>query len=229
MRRASSLRPNARPRISSSSLPAPPDPFDIAYNVEIWSADKPILRVHHSEFGATEFNPGRGEGRFHPFADRAGKTVPTIYGSNTFEGALSETVFRNVPVSAPEKSVAQSALMPMLVCTLRTTRPLRLVQLRGFGLKKCRLTRAQIIDSESDQYAATRAWAAAFHDAADDVDGLIWMSRQHDSSEAIVLFGTRVQRHELEVIAPPRSLYPPSPGYLDVQAAAEAAGITVAT
>jgi hypothetical protein len=73
----------------------------------------------------------------------------------------------------------------------------------------------------------TREWAAAFHDGLDDADGLIWMSRQHDSSEAMVLFGNTVKRDDLEVIAPPRSLFTPSSGWHDGLVAAEAAGITV--
>lgn len=154
-------------------------------------------------------------------------SIPTIYGSNTFDGALSETVFHDVPVSGAGKAVAQAALMPMMASTVRSKRPLRLIQLRGFGLKKCGLTRRQIIDSDADRYRVTREWAAAFHDGVDDADGLIWMSRQHDSSEAMVLFGMRVKRDDLEVIAPPRSLYPPSSGWHEVLAAAEAAGITV--
>lgn len=196
--------------------------------MEQWDAGKAIIRVHDSTFGASEFNPGKGGGRFHPLVKRSGASIPTIYGSNTFDGALSETVFHNVPITGAARMVARSSLMPMLACTLRPTRPLRLVQLRGFGLRKCNLTRAQIIDTDADQYPKTRAWGVAFHDAVAGADGLIWMSRQHDSSEAIVLFGTRVQRHELEVIAAPRSLYPPSADYHDVLAAAEAAGITVA-
>ncbi len=211
----------------SSELHLPPDPFDLACNVETWDARNPIVRVHHSAFGATEFNPGRGHGRFHPIAAPSGIAVPTLYGSSTFEGALSETVFHDVPVTGPRKAVVQSSLMPMLSSTLLPVRPLRLVQLRGFGLKKLGLTRAQLIESDADRYVITRAWAAALFAAFADVDGLIWMSRQHDSSAAIVLFGTRVERHDLTVAAAPRSLYPPSPGWHDVLVAAEAADITI--
>lgn len=204
----------------------PPDPFDLGCNFETWDAGKPIVRVHHAAFGATEFNPGKGEGRFHPIFHR-GAAVPTIYGSDTFEGALSETVFRKVPARGPAKAIRQSVLMPILSCTLVPRRPLRLVQLRGFGLRKLGLTRAQLIESDADHYPATRAWASAIHAAVADADGLIWMSRQHDTSAALVLFATRVERSVLTVIAPPRSLYPPSGAWQDVIAAAEAADITI--
>jgi RES domain len=210
-----------------SRLAPPPDPFDLSSNLEIWEAHKPIVRVHHCGFGATEFNPGVGSGRFHPLRDTAGHSVPTIYGSNSFEGALSETVFHGIPAAGPGKFFRQIALMPLLACTLQPARPLRLVQLRGYGLSKLGLTRAQIIDSDKDEYPVTRAWGAALYHRVPEADGLIWMSRQHDSSEAIVLFGTRIRRDELTVTATPRPLYPPSPGWQAVLQAAEAANIRV--
>lgn len=192
----------------------------------MWPADKPIIRVHDSSFGATEFNPGKGEGRFHPLVAR-GTPVPTLYGSGTFDAAVSETIFRSVPVTAPNRYITQWSLMPIVSCTLMPVRPLQLVQLRGSGLRKLQLARVEIIDTEADQYPLTRAWAAALYAAYPEADGLIWMSRQHDMSEAIVLFGTRVQREDLIVAAPPRALYPPGDGWHDVLVAAEAAGIMI--
>lgn len=209
-----------RKRLSSDLAPPPADlPSP---NVEIWPAGKSIVRVHNVKFGATEFNPGFGEGRFHPLND----SVATLYGSNTVDGALSETVFHDVPVSGTLKSIRQSKLVPMLATTIWPRRDLTLIQLRGFGLKKLGVTRAQLIDSDADQYGATRQWASALHHSS-TADGLIWMSRQHDTSEAIVLFGDRVARSSFDVIDPPRSLYPPSPGWLEVVRAAESAGITI--
>jgi hypothetical protein len=211
----------------SSKLPPPPDPFDLPYNVETWSTRKSIMRVHHCRFGATEFNPGAGDGRFHPLHDGAGNPVPTLYGASTFFGAVSETVFHNIPVTGPGKLIRQSVLMPLLCCTLRPARPLRLLQLRSYGLTKLGLTRAQLIESEADQYAVTRAWGAALYQRAPEVDGLIWTSRQDDAAAALVLFGTRVRREELVVTATPRPLYPPGQGWQDLLFAADAAGILV--
>lgn len=204
----------------------PPDPFDLECELETWEAIRPIIRVHHSTFGATEFNPGRGGGRFHPLVDR-GMPVATLYGSNSIEGALSETVFRFVPAAGPGKRIKQEALMPMVSCTLLPRRPLRLIQLRDAGLQKLGVTRAEMIESDVDQYPITRAWATALHGAVPDADGLIWTSRQHQASEAIMLFGTRVDRFELVVGTPPRSLFPGGDSWHHVVAAAEAAGITI--
>jgi hypothetical protein len=150
-----------------------------------------------------------------------------MYGSNTVDGALSETIFQRLPSMSSAKYIAERELMPLVLSTLRFRRRLRLIQLRGFGMRKLGVTRTQLIDSEADQYPVTRAWAAALYDSVADADGLIWMSRQHDSSEAVVLFGTRIGRDDLEVAAPPRALN--GDGRSDVAAAAEAAGITIAT
>lgn len=210
----------------SSRLPPPPEPFDLQCNVEVWDAEKPIIRVHHSAYGATEFNPGRGAGRFHPL-DIRGIAVPTIYGSNTFAGALSETLFQRLPLTSSTKWIPREELMPLVMSSLTPKRSLRLIQLRGFGLRKLGITRVQMIESEADQFAMTRAWAAALYESIPDADGLIWMSRQHDSSEAIVLFGTRVRRADIEVAAAPRALS--GEAWTEVIAAAEAAGITIGT
>jgi hypothetical protein len=65
------------------------------------------------------------------------------------------------------------------------------------------------------------------YQAVEDADGMIWVARQHDTSEAILLFGTRVERGDLEMIAPPRPLAPAGKIEPDVLAAAEMAGIAI--
>lgn len=117
--------------------------------------------------------------------------------------------------------------MPLVACTLLPRRPLHLIQLRGAGLQKLGVSRAEMIESKSEEYPVTRAWATALYAAVPDADGLIWMSRQHSASEAVMLFGTRVDRFDFVVGAPSRSLFPGGDGWHDVVAAAEAAGIAI--
>jgi hypothetical protein len=202
-------------------------PAGLEHDVETWESGRAIIRVHHSQFGATEFNPGVGSGRFHPLRLPRSRAVPTLYGSETLDGALSETIFHDVPMRRPNGAVPQATLMPMVACTLTPRRSLTLIQLRGAGLQKLGLSRKQLIETEADSYDLTRAWAVALYRSVADADGLIWTSRQHPGSAALVLFGTRVRRRDLEVIAAPRSLYPPAAGWNDVLASAEAAGITI--
>jgi hypothetical protein len=194
--------------------------------IEQWT--RPIVRVHHSRFGATEFNPGTAGsgGRFHPFQDRKGHVVPTLYASNSLNGALSETIFHDVPLRGPRR-VSRSALMPLQASTIRATRPLHLIQLRGFGLDRLGVSRRELIDTDAEQYEQTRAWAAALYASVPGADGMLWVARLHDVAAAIVLFGTRVARKDLEIIAPPRPLAPDDAIDQDVMAAAQAARITI--
>jgi hypothetical protein len=193
---------------------------------EIWTIGEPIVRCHDGRFGATEFNPGLGVGRFHPFFCERGKVVPTIYGASDFEGALSETLFHDVPVRDTFRVVERSVLRPLLISVVTARRPLRFAQLHEFGLSRLGLKRAALIEAEAPAYPATARWAAALHACTERFDGLVWMSRQHDTSQAVVLFGDRIERRDLELLDAPMPLYL-GHGYRQVLNAAEAAGIVV--
>ncbi|MFL6199491.1 MAG: RES family NAD+ phosphorylase [Thermoanaerobaculia bacterium] len=209
----------------SSDLPVP-DPAALDPQTQIWPQDRQIVRCHDSRFGATEFNPGIGSGRFHPFADRAGRGVPTLYGAGTLDGAFSETLFHGVSVRGPGRIIRRGSLKPMLVSTLAPDRDLTLVQLHGYGLRRLGISRAELIETDSDRYGETVLWARALHAWDESIDGLVWVSRQHDTSAALVLFGDRVRREQLRVIEPPLPLYV-DPGFDMVERAAQAAGISV--
>ena len=211
--------------MSSDHLPLPPKSFDVPPLIKLWT--RPIIRIHDSRFDANEFNPGRGEGgRFDPLHDDGGAIVPTLYGASSLGGAIAETVFRKVPVRG-RRRLADLALKALQASTIQSRRPLRLIDLRGFGLPRLGVSRQELIESTAEQYPATRAWAVALYRAVEDADGLIWVARQHDVSQSILLFGTRVQQGDLEVVAAPRPLAPA--GRIDraVSNAAKAAGILI--
>jgi hypothetical protein len=209
-------------------VPEPPDPSSLDPLLETWTSGERLVRCHKSHFGATEFNPGVGLGRFHPFADRGGHGVPTIYGASTLDGAFSETLFHNVPVRGPGKAIRRSSLTAMLVSVLVPLRDLTLVQLHGHGLRRLEVSRAELIESNSEHYPQTVRWAQALHAARERIDGLVWVSRQHDTAFALVLFGDRVRRADLDVIEPPLPLYL-GDGFDEVQRAAGEAGVTILT
>jgi len=196
--------------------------------VEEWNRGTPIIRCHNVQFGATEFNPGIGKGRFHPFSDLAGQMVPTLYGASSIEGSLSETVFHDVPVRDPVRRIRKSSLRPLVVSTIAVKRVLRLAQLHTNGLRRLQVSRAELIDGGSRSYPATVLWAQALHRCREDLDGLVWVSRLHDTSRALVLFGGRVSRADLEVVEPPLPLFG-GRGFRKVRQAAEEAGITLVT
>lgn len=184
------------------------------------------MRCHDVRFGASEFNPGVGKGRFHPFRDLGGRPVPTLYAADSLDGALSETIFHDVPARGPEKTVRRLSLLSSVLSTLAAVRDLTLVRLHGYGLLKIGVSRSELIESRAVAYGRTVAWARALHACDHRIDGLVWVSRQHDDAYAMVLFGDRVDRQDLRVVEPPLPLYMGS-GYQAVQSAAEKAGITV--
>jgi hypothetical protein len=211
--------------LSPSDLRDPPAPEELDPVVEEWPDGREIIRCHSSEFGATEFNATRGPGRFRPFTVNR-RTVPTLYGAEDIEAALSETVFHDVPVSGPGRQILASYLLPFLQSTIAPTRPLRLVALRGFGLGRIGITRSALIDSPATSYESTARWAQALYECPQQPDGLLWTSRQYDRSAALILFGRRVARRELRVVGSPRPLAI-GEGLDAVRAAAEAAAILI--
>lgn len=185
--------------MAADTPPAPPE-SGLSPLIERWERDERVWRCHDGRLRADEFNPGMGEGRFHPILDRAtGAPIPTLYGSDRVPGVLSESVFHNVPVRGPAKRIRRSTLTRFRLSALVPRRDLLLADLSGNGLKRLGLRRPELIESSSASYAATRAWAEAIHRDA-PADGLVWVSRQHDRALAIMLFGDRVGASDLGVL-----------------------------
>jgi hypothetical protein len=210
---------------SSVAVPQPPLAAELDPLTHQWEADRPIVRCHNVRFGATEFNTTSSPGRFRPVR-RRGRIVGTLYGAADEAGAVSETAFHDVPVRAARPLLRLSAVTPHVVSMLAAGRALRLASLHGHGLRRVRATRAQLIDSEADQYEALAAWGQALHDCPAQPDGIVWRSRHSDDSYALVLFADRVSRRELEVVEPPLPLAV-GRGLERLQELAERAGITL--
>lgn len=151
-----------------------------------------LHRVHQDKYQPDQFNPGvHGNARFSPIQDQD-RAIPTLYGGTTVECALMETVFHDVPHTAGFKSFDKGKLAGQVHSVVQVSQPLQLVDLSSVPLRKLGVTRKQLIDTEKDQYPATRKWAEAIHRQYPDVQGLSWVSRQDDSARAVVLFGDRI-------------------------------------
>ncbi len=150
----------------------------------------------------------------------------TVYGAEDDAGAIAEYVFRPVPVGTAVRQVGRARLVPLMISTLASSRTLRIASLLGNGLGRVGATRAELIDSEADQYPALALWGQALHDCLATPDGIVWRSRHYDDSYALVLFGDRVRRHELQVVEPPLPLAI-GRGFERVMELAEQADITI--
>lgn len=72
---------------------------------------------------------------------------------------------------------------------IEVTRPVRLANLRGLGLRRLKDEARQVTDTDASEYSRTVLWAQAAH--ATGFDGLAWTSRQCNDTRGVVLFGDR--------------------------------------
>jgi len=213
------------------SVPAPPsDPADLDPLLQVWRRGRTFHRCYDISWGSRDFYAGddANRGRFHPFTpDGSSEALPGLYGASDVDGAVSETVFHDVPVRGV-KRVPLAKLLHRVVVPLAPTRDLRLVDLTSEGLCRLGLTRGELIDSDARSYPDTAAWARILHAHPHRVDGLLWVSRQRDTSLAVLLFGGRVEVGDLEVAPNQVPLTLGAGTGLDaVCAAASRAGITI--
>lgn len=156
-------------------------------------AGQQLHRVHLDCYQAGQFNPGvAGNARFSPIQNEHGVPIPTLYAGENLVCALMETIFHDVPHHPGFKSYAKSKLAHQVYSQLVLQEPLQLVDLSSIALRKLGVCRNQLIDTEKNQYPATRLWARAIHTQCPQAQGLSWISRQDDSARAFMFFGDRI-------------------------------------
>src|SRR4051812_7169107 len=123
----------------------PPPPKGLKCNVEVLPAGTVLHRIHETQFGAAQFNPGFGRSRFAPFQVN-GVKIPTAYAATSLECAVYEMIFHDIDPAARFKSVLWSRLSLLSYSTLVPTRDLKLAKLFNADLLKWGLERRQLID-----------------------------------------------------------------------------------
>lgn len=129
--------------------------------------------------------------------------VPTLYGAMppadhragwTYAGALSESLFHDVPLGGGG-SIDYRRIVDATLFTITPTRDLNLADLTTLGLAKLKLSNADMIERGPLIYPQTREWSAHIHSRG--FDGITWMSRLHNPSRALMIFGDRVSAANL--------------------------------
>lgn len=165
---ASMARPN--------SFPRPPADFAArSLPIDTIAAGTALHRIHRSDLGALFFGK-TGLSRF----DDPQRGFGVCYLALSVEGAFAETCLRKVG----HQFVPISFLDARAVTGLSAARPIRLAALHGPGLVAIGTTSAIAAGS----YADAQAWAAAIHDHADAVDGLIYRANHDNGEHCIALF-----------------------------------------
>jgi len=118
-----------------------------------------------------------------------------------------ETVFHDVPYSAGLKFVSRRThLVKSVFSTVEVVSPLTLVDLSAIALRKLGISRKHLLETEKEEYPASRAWALALYLQFPAAQGLVWTSRQDDRARACVLFGDRVGGDTLRAVSGPTPL-----------------------
>lgn len=158
-----------------------------------WPKGKKIERIHSCRFGATEFNPGKGHGRFSPVNDIQGNSIPTLYGGENLSVALMETILHDLPTPCKDAPIALSILEILARSQILPTEDIHLVDLNPRFMKKHGITQNDLLGSSADNYPETRKWAEKVHTDNPLAQGIQWASKQH-GDKAIMLFGDRIDR-----------------------------------
>ncbi len=150
-----------------------------------------LYHVHPTRNGALDFNPHKDatRWRFSPFHDGAG-AVRSWYASITPQGALCETVFRNLVMLRQRTIFRRLALEGRVLSTVRLREPLPLLQLHGAGLIAMRLRPAFTV-CEPYGYRRTIALGARLYRTCKQVAGFVWRSRIHNDHLSIVVYEPR--------------------------------------
>lgn len=209
------------------ALAPPPDSAALDPVVIEIAPGTPVVRVHSTARSADAFNPGLGApSRFAPLYGVDGTPIPTLYAATTVAGALSESVFHDVPYRGGGKRILAGRLTGLGLSTIIVMAPIRLAMLAGLGLRRLGVRRRDLDDSGPGSYGLTAAWALALYSCPAAPSGLLWTSRQDDTASAVLLFGVRVPRTALLVASDPLPL-DMGAGLALVDDAATLAAITV--
>lgn len=209
------------------ALAPPPNPADLDPLVIEFAAGTPVVRVHPATRSADVFNPGLGPpSRFAPLHRVDGSPIPTLYAATTVAGAVSESVFHDIPYRGRGKRILAGRLTGLALSTVIVMEPIRLAMLAGLGLRRLGVRRRDLIESGPGSYGLTAAWSLALHSCPAAPSGLLWTSRQDDTASAMLLFGDRLAETALLVASDPVPL-DRGPGLALVDDAATLAAITV--
>ncbi len=137
--------------------------------------------------------------RFAPLRTPSGDCLPTLYAGDSFECAVHESVFHDIPYDASDKFIARSKVTSRAISWLEVTGDLVLASLHEPDLNRLGRTRGELIDTRPPTYPETARWAEAFHQADPNIAGLAWTSRRCDPARAFVLFEDRVPPSVLQV------------------------------
>jgi len=117
-----------------------------------------------------------------------------------------ETIFHDVPFIAGFKPLSMTKMVGKVHTVFIPKVDFELIDLGTIALRRLGVDRAHLIESTKWHYPETRKWVERLYAEFGEVQGLRWTSRQDDSAQAVVLFGTRTKSADLAIAGPSTSL-----------------------
>lgn len=176
----------------------PPVPFPDV-NLQALQAGTVLHRLHVTGRGGDAFNPCLGRpARFSPIYAANGDCVPTLYAASSFESAVFESVFHEIPIKAARKSVKKQDIDDRAHSLITLRRDVSVVTIYAPDLLLWNMERSELVDTSPMHYARTARWAEAIYRACPDAAGLAWTSRKCDPHAAYVFFGDRLRPGDVD-------------------------------
>ncbi|WP_372698792.1 RES family NAD+ phosphorylase [Arthrobacter sp. JSM 101049] len=174
-----------------------PDGRTVDPRSEILPAGSGLSRVHSAMFGAADYNPGPTPAAVETrFAFFGTPTVPVLYAAQNDDAAIAETLLHDVPLSGGR--LDEALVRRRVLSKVASSRDLHLLVLHGDGFRRLGTDPEEITRTSPRHYGETVRWAAAAHAAG--FDGMVWMSRLHDSARSYVFFGTSASRDDFQTV-----------------------------
>jgi hypothetical protein len=186
-----------------------PAPANLDRKAPLWwdlRAGETLHRIHPDAFKAAQFNDTRdGAARFSPIDDASGRVVPTIYGAQSFEVAVTETILRCPDTPPDPKSSQPTIIYPRdhahrAYSAVTTRHDMKLIDLTTAGQRALGVDRGALLAGPKSTYPMTQSWAAALHHGFPEAQGLYYSSHQYGPAWAVVLFGDRLPPDPLQEI-----------------------------
>jgi hypothetical protein len=180
----------------------PPTTFAFEPELCDTSSGQTLFRIEKGLKYTGKFNNREDiDNRFSSIFDRR-KVIPTFYCAETIEAAIFESFLRDTPTQS-SRVIPKSTFDEQYVVEVTLKVDLKLVSLRGSGLKRLGLMEKELIHCGPKCYVETRAWAESIYSKYPTAQGLIWTSRQLGPDFSMVLFGNRINKRNLKFSGKP--------------------------
>ncbi|MFI6324085.1 RES family NAD+ phosphorylase [Nonomuraea sp. NPDC050556] len=171
-------------------LELPPLDHDVSPLGYLLAPDTILWRVH---------TKGRVPGGFKPSALASGRfdctdddPYPSLYLAFDEPTALTEVLLRSVPFGRRgHRYLPYETVRNRQISAVRTTRELRLVDLRSGRALAAACQDEWLVHCEERHFGHTRQWASWLRERDPAASGFVWWTRRNLSKASMVLFGDR--------------------------------------